>query len=207
MKPNSTVFLPQPAWQAARMAEAIRANQHPPDCDTARYMLVEDTLLHQGVGFSARYWVSALYLAIRTNRVLLEVPVNASYPPAPIWKGKVPVVSPRWCSVAPYTLQCHYEPWSHCAVPSADMHSPPPLRGRHAVRSSLAKTGDFAGQQFVYWHLMREESVNGREPRVLRLKLHWLTWMAGPYASPPDGDYFDVAVRFLSSPRAWMPSP
>ena len=36
------------------MANAIRANQHPTDCAKARYLLVEDDMLQQGLGFSAR---------------------------------------------------------------------------------------------------------------------------------------------------------
>ena len=99
------------------MTTAILANQHPEDCASARYLLIEDDVLRQGVGFTSRYWLSALRLAVSSNRVLMEVPVDRDWPGFPVNLGYPQnVANPRWCLVPPFTLQCFYQPWTHCLL-------------------------------------------------------------------------------------------
>ena len=61
---------------------AIYASQFRPSCD--RLLLVEDDLTKAGLGFTAKLWAVALLLAMRDNRVLVEVRMvkqgNASRP-------------------------------------------------------------------------------------------------------------------------------
>ena len=80
---------------------AMIASQFRTDC--SRLLLVEDDMNTSGVGFTAKIWAFALLLAVRDNRVLLEV-------------SRVQGVS-RWCDREPFSFQCLYEPWSHCQIP------------------------------------------------------------------------------------------
>ncbi len=105
-------------WSHVFLMNAIRASQHPEDCASARYLLIEDDVLRQGVGFTSRYWLSALRLAVSSNRVLMEVPVDRDWPGFPVNLGYPQnVANPRWCLVPPFTLQCFYQPWTHCPLP------------------------------------------------------------------------------------------
>ena len=103
-------------------------------------------LLQQGLGFTLTFWVSALLVAVRNGRVLIEVPVDNTWPPPP--RGASPNRSravlgtgtPRWCGVPPYTLQCFYADWSHCQAPqNISMHTAPQTRHtrRAPVRLSI----------------------------------------------------------------------
>ena len=85
----------------------LHASQHPVKC--SRYLLIEDDLSRTGVGFTGRLLASALLYAVRHGRVLLESPVRNKITGEP---------AGRWCDRHPYTLQCVYEPWSHCVLPN-----------------------------------------------------------------------------------------
>ena len=86
---------------------------------------------------------TTLLLAMRESRVLLEVPVNASWDhrrPRPIPTSKMP----RWCSTDPFSWRCFYEPWTHCVTPApgvAGVHAPqgwwPPARRRPVAQVKL----------------------------------------------------------------------
>lgn len=102
-------------------AAAIQASQFG---NCSRLLLVEDDLTKAGLGFTAKIWQAALLVAMRDNRVLIEVRMvkqnrNAS-------PGEDPVLArkrdgyferPRWCDREPFTLQCLYRPWTHCPLP------------------------------------------------------------------------------------------
>ena len=57
----------------------------------------------QGLGFTLNFWASALLVAMRAERVLIEVPVDATWPPrsprAPPNVSRVVTgaIAPRWC--------------------------------------------------------------------------------------------------------------
>ena len=230
----------------------IWASQHPARCEDARFLLVEDDLQSQGLGFSSEWLILALLYALRERRVLLEVPVDPSWnptcvppferpvgrpsgwgwtvrkkleearrkrdggapappPPPPAkalvcslptpgrpacepppctrannsrsfhYTGVQPSTRPRWCTRAPFTHECFYESWSHCAAPPRDEHVAPRLGKGNDVRQNIA---------------------HDNATRVMRIKLSWLVhghrWF---------GDRKVVeaaAARFLFRPRPWV---
>jgi hypothetical protein len=93
-------------WRSAIYASQFRAS-----CD--RLLLVEDDLTKAGLGFTAKLWGVALLVAMRDNRVLVEVRM--------VKEGNGTRADgferPRWCDRAPFTLQCLYEAWTHCPLP------------------------------------------------------------------------------------------
>lgn len=101
--------------------DSIRASQFPHDCK--RYLLVEDDMQKSGLGFTAKLLGSALLLAMRDSRVLLEVRAVRQAANG----TNEAVLPPRWCDRPPFTLQCIYMPWTHCSVP-------PPAVLEQAVR-------------------------------------------------------------------------
>ena len=104
------MFIPRNAANATDdWRAAIRASQHPPECRAARYLLVEDDMIGSGLGFTGRLLASALLLAMRQGRVLLEIPRRTAHTGAPY---------SRWCARPPHSLQCVYDPWSHCPLPN-----------------------------------------------------------------------------------------
>lgn len=114
----SPVNRSQDGWAAA-----IRASQFG---NCSRLLLVEDDLTKAGLGFTAKIWQAALLIALRDNRVLLEVRMVKQNQTA--GRGEGPEVvrrrqayfeRPRWCDREPYTLQCLYQPWTHCRPPPA----------------------------------------------------------------------------------------
>lgn len=106
--------------------EAIRSSQFPAKCD--RFLLVKIDLPNAGLGMLSRVLASALLLAVRENRVLIEMPLNGSteLPRGAFHLGRAPgkgmTSSPPWCDRAPYTLQCFYLPstsWPASNAPGA----------------------------------------------------------------------------------------
>jgi len=93
-------------WRSTVYASQFRAS-----CD--RLLLVEDDLTKAGLGFTAKLWGVALLLAMRDNRVLVEVRM--------VKEGNGTrsdgFERPRWCDRPPYTLQCLYQSWTHCPLP------------------------------------------------------------------------------------------
>ena len=93
-------------WKSAIYSSQFRAN-----CD--RFLLVEDDLTKAGLGFTAKLWTTALMVAMRDNRVLVEVRM--------VKMGNKTrsdgFERPRWCDRPPYTLQCLYQTWTHCPLP------------------------------------------------------------------------------------------
>ena len=118
----------------------IHSSQFRSDC--SRMLLFEDDLKGQGLGYSANYYASLLILAIKNDRVLAEVPVDASWPrdqppysngtsvytsPSIAFhpSGLKPATSPRWCDRPPFTLQCYYREWTRCSIPASQLHVAP----------------------------------------------------------------------------------
>ena len=104
-------------------AAAIRASQFNGNC--SRLLLVEDDLLKAGLGFTAKIWAAALLIAMRDNRVLVEVRMVKQNHTSLPQSGNATRVRelferPRWCDREPYTLQCLYRAWTHCPLPPPD---------------------------------------------------------------------------------------
>ena len=131
------------AWTAA-----IVANQFPVACEQARWLLFEDDITGQGLGYSANYYASLLLIAQQNRRILAEVPLNVRWPSQPPFvngssqysgtsiayhpSGLKPATAPRWCDRPPYTLQCFFRPLTHCQIPADDrVHIAPVPRFRN----------------------------------------------------------------------------
>ena len=93
-------------WSAA-----IYASQHPAVCE--RYLLVEDDLIGTGFGIDAKYFSATLLMAVYQQRVLLHVPAIGAHP----YKYFPNTTAGRWCDRPPFTLDCMWEPLSHCDPP------------------------------------------------------------------------------------------
>jgi len=138
--PRPTTSSPPPDDDYARM---ILASQHPQNCSAAKFLLVEDDMLRSGLGFTARMLASALLLAMREGRVLLEVPQRNGTTGRPFG---------RWCDRPPHTLGCVYLPWSHCSAASVQQAEATRSRSDAAIADhhELAATGSTAfSQPFV----------------------------------------------------------
>ena len=120
---HPAAFSPANSTSPDGWASAIFASQHPKRCD--RLLLVEDDLIREGLGYTAGFWTSALLVAVRAHRVLLEVPFDLDWPTATSSSVRSPNTSARWCSVPPHTLQCFYAPWTHCSAPDVSFHRAP----------------------------------------------------------------------------------
>ncbi|KAL1530416.1 hypothetical protein AB1Y20_001321 [Prymnesium parvum] len=128
-------------YSADGWKSAIIASQHPLHCE--RFLLVEDDMNNSGIGFTAKVWSFALLLAVRTRRVLLEVP-RAS--------GRS-----RWCDRPPYSFQCLYEPWTHCSPPPANVTAfvpkvPIPTQELASANRRLRNAEGWAAEQKIFQH-------------------------------------------------------
>ena len=100
-------------------ASAIKASQFG---NCSRLLLVEDDFTKAGLGFTAKIWQAALLIAMRDDRVLMEVRIgkHAGGCNAICKKRESYIERPRWCDREPFTLQCLYRPWTHCQPPPAE---------------------------------------------------------------------------------------
>ena len=172
-------------------ASAIWANQFPEHCQ--RFLLVKDDLWTAGLGVTVSHFANALLLALRDNRVMIEVPAvprhnismhsrpNSSMP---WWCGgncQWNDGRPRWCDRPPYTLSgCFYQSWTHCTVQTGAERALPP------------------NPKHFSWKSWPHESP------VVAISTTWLAkawrlWMGvhGVVAKP-------AAVHFLLRPRTWV---
>jgi len=86
------LFIPQNVKPPDGWVDGIYASQNPANC--TRFLLLENDVSHAGLGMQARFILQALLLAVRDQRVLLEIP--SSHPNR----------SKLWCDRAPYTFEC-----------------------------------------------------------------------------------------------------
>ena len=145
LAPTELSVPPEPLDQSVPQAprdwsSAIEASQFT-RANCAKLLLFEDDLTGQGLGYSANFYASLLLLEQRNGRVLVEVPINASWPSTPPFvngsgpytspriayhpSGLKPATSPRWCDREPFTLQCFFEPLTHCSIPTVEQHVAP----------------------------------------------------------------------------------
>jgi hypothetical protein len=190
-------------------ASAIHAAQFLAGC--GRLLLVEDDLLKSGIGFTSSVWVSALLLAMRTGRVLIEVPNNSSWPPKLTPSGAPHALASkdaRWCAQPPYTLQCFLAPWTHCAATVRTSVVPWPTQNWPSKRGVNRTT---APTRRPNWRTLKRLP---EQPVVLRMKLSWVKAMSdsgqlnaylSSFLSGNTGlDADGAARRFLFRPRAWI---
>jgi len=138
-------------FSADGWSTAIFASQFRRDC--RRLLLVEDDMNRSGLGFSGKIWSIALLVAVRDNRVLLEVPGHRNMS--------------RWCNQEPYSLQCTYEPWTQCPYPAPDIRQFVP-GGR-----PMATAG--------YWR--REQVVRTSLGRIHRQGKFWFHARSSPFTA------------------------
>ena len=109
------VFAPPANATHDGWAGAILANQFPRkdsrSCE--RLLVITNDAINSGFGHTAYYYAGALLLAMRQNRVLVEV-------------GEPNVSTARWCGQPPWTFECFYDPWSSCLAPRYDKLPPKP---------------------------------------------------------------------------------
>ena len=183
----------------------IRTLQHPELC--SRYMLVEDDMLRAGLGFTGRLLASALLLAIRSGRVLLEVPqVNGT---ASNLSG---TPFSRWCDQPPHTLQCAFEPWTHCAPPQShrdvvtfETECSCLLHGKFDIdRMPQLHTTNCTGHKDSL--LNRGRCLLHHKAAVMRVKLTSIYRLRFLYESPGDAAFsvLRAAQRYLFTPRPWV---
>ena len=156
---------------------AIYRSQFRPSCD--RLLLVEDDLTKAGMGFTAKLWSVALLVAMKDNRVLVEVRMvkqgNETRPDG--------FERPRWCDRPPYTLQCLYQPWTHCTEPdvNATVIRPGgrPLKvNRWPHDAPYIRTGlGRLHRQGLFWHGARS-SATREAGRFLFRPRSWITEQA-----------------------------
>lgn len=171
------------SFDSKQWTEVIKASQHSTEC--SRLLLVEDDFARKGLGFSSLTWADVLLLAMQHNRVLLEVPVSATFAREEL----TGVAGPRWCTQPPHTLQCFYDVWSQCQVPDPLLHVAPRTNARKGNASRWPS-------------LKRLPNAS-----VVRAKLSWLRISPllnkrRSYAS--ESAFLSAAVRFLFSPRRWV---
>ena len=91
----------------------IHANQFSNNkCD--RLLLVHDDLAGKGLGWSVRFWNTALLAALQSNRVLHEEAASDVQSEMTEAKKNTSKLTNRWCDVPPYTLECFYKRWNSC---------------------------------------------------------------------------------------------
>lgn len=100
------LFIPKSSKPPDGWVDGIHASQNPANC--TRFLLLENDVSNAGLGMQARFILQVLLLAVRDQRVLLEIPSNH------------PNRSKLWCDRPPYTFECVFEPWSYCAAPDVD---------------------------------------------------------------------------------------
>ena len=186
-----TQFEPSNASDPAAYFELIRSSQFRPRCD--RFLLFEDDLKGQGFGITAEFLSALLLIALADDRVLMEVPLNTSWRPLGGHDNTSEytysassryttartglhrtATQPRWCSSPPYTLACHFAPWSHCDLPDEGTHVAPPLHKRWPFvmvgwpRSRLASAAVRIKLSWLYasWYLWQASTpIQARPPK------------------------------------------
>ena len=118
---HASWFAPVGETDDDRWSRAIRASQFPRVCH-GRFLLIENDQPFSGLGSIRELYQAALLVAVRDRRILVEIPLNQSWPqPPPANRSVSPM--PRWCDVPPFTLNCFFEPWTHCAPDLSAPHT------------------------------------------------------------------------------------
>ena len=105
--PNDNLFMYLPTISSdadvADVRAVLQANQFPADpAKCKRALIVVDDAIGTGLGYTTRLIMVALLVAVKERRVLMAAPHRFN----------------RWCAREPYTLNCIYQPWTHCQLPA-----------------------------------------------------------------------------------------
>ena len=101
-KSKFTILYEPEVEDVAALRAQLRSTQFPADC--SRVMLLYDDAITMGLGYSALVLARALLVATKERRALINMPTKSA----------------RWCGRPPWTLNCVYEPWTHCPVPAVE---------------------------------------------------------------------------------------
>ena len=154
---ETNVFAPPANATHDGWAGAILANQFPRNglrsCE--RLLVITNDANNSGFGHTAYYYAGALLLAMRQNRVLIEV-------------GEPNVTTARWCGQPPWTFECFYDSWSSCLAPRYDQLPPKP-RAVH-LRRRYFNQKDRIIRVTPQWllHYMKGADQSSAYPAALR---------------------------------------
>lgn len=144
----------------------LRANQFPANrAACSRMLLMYDDALTTGLGYTSRLMVLALLLAVKEKRVLIPMPHPTR----------------RWCARPPYTLNCMYEAWTHCPLPT----------GIPRIVNASKWSHRFSHRQWLASPVVR----------ISTAQVHRETFLMG--RKTPDSA-FAIAAGFLFRPREWV---
>ena len=186
------LFIPRSRRDDAWLS-VLHASQHPATC--SRYLLVEDDLSRAGLGFTGRILASVLLYAARHGRVLLELPARNETTGEP---------SGRWCDRDPHTLQCAFEPWSHCPLPDARLRA-----AAYETTCTYKEHANGTRLTMNFWsqfncfrnHVKRDKgAVRIRLSSFYRIRFLWQRQGPDEYA------VLRAAHRLLFVPRPWVTS-
>lgn len=195
---HSYLFVPRTPRDDGWLA-VIHASQHSKEC--TRYMLIEDDMHRSGLGFTGRLLASVLLFAVRQRRVLLEVPQHNQT------SGRE---FGRWCDQSPHTLQCAFEPWSHCALPDTMVHKAASYEATcrciERKGSKLHKVANCSAHVDTYRDQLLCLTATLRDTPIVRLRLstfykHQLLWTK---PSPHAFEVLRAAHRLLFHWRPWV---
>lgn len=180
-------FAPAESLPVTTLSSAIMHSQQPDACSKAKFLLVEDESEGAGLGWTAHLMTLALSIAMREGRVMIEVQTK----------------QPRWCTRAPYTMQCFYEPWTPCATPpqkGVDNATKWQPDGSHSeAQLATLALSRFATEGF-WWGTgnVISAELNAALTQHLFTARPWLQEIAGCYMAECQitaGSFVDVHVR------------
>lgn len=166
---------------AEAVQAAVRASQQPETC--RRYMLLQDDS-KAGLGYDGHLMALVLSLAMRENRVLLEI----EHP------------NRHWCVQPPYTLQCLYEPWTRCPMPDLKRAVPHSLGHSDSADVVTISTEEFYKSNVWFGTgnmLANSLTLHALESHLFRPR-PWVVELAGCYLDECGvrfGEYISVHVR------------
>jgi hypothetical protein len=153
----------------------LRYNQFPADLSLCnRTLVLFDDAITAGLGYSARLIALALLVAAQEKRVLVF--------------GRHGRVA-RWCGRPPYTLNCYYEPITHCPYP-------PALDGPNASRS-LGKWATRGSSFGLDGRIARSSAHVRISTSQIHRSIFW-------YKFHPPQALFAATHDILFRPRAWV---
>ena len=167
--PSPDMFQYLPHINSSSDSAAFRAvlfeNQFPSaprDCE--RMLIVPDDSIGAGLGYTARLLMTAVFVALKERRVLVSVPAKGN----------------RWCARPPYTLNCIFEPWTHCT---------PPNQSAFDIRKWSHRVG---------WHKEIQDQP------ILRLSTSQVHKEPVFHKTRPLPELKAAALELLFRPRAWV---
>ncbi|KAK4532327.1 hypothetical protein CCYA_CCYA11G3184 [Cyanidiococcus yangmingshanensis] len=174
------------------VAAGLLEGQNPPDCGTARYLILDELTDDHGLGFSLITLFKFLYVAHLEQRVLLFLPSFTAFP----W---------RWCHQAPSSYACFFEESSYCASL---------LRFDQSLRQRVLPVNWDAIPDWKGLRSIDDQVVVFRQKYLSRGAIkrpaHYQAWdlferkFQGGLAKYGRFFYYAIAQRVLVRPLAWL---